>query len=74
MPTPLQEVLNWHRTVFRDELGKMDGTQASIVVDPNVQPRFYKPRSLSYSLKAKVKTELDHLQTEGVITPVQFSP
>ena len=52
MPTPLQEVLNRHRTVFRDELGKLDGTQASIVVDPNVQPRFYKPRSLPYSFKA----------------------
>ena len=73
VPTPLQKVLNRHQTVFSGELGKLKGTKASIVIDSDVQPRFYKPRSLLLALKTKVETELDRLQTEGVITPVQFS-
>jgi len=73
MPTPLQEMLDRHQAVFRDELGELKGTQASIVVDSSVQPRFYKPRTLPFALKAKVESELDRLQNEGVITPVQFS-
>ena len=72
VPNPLQEVLNRHQTVFCDELGELKGTQASIAIDSNVQPR-YKPRSLPFTIKAKVETELDRLHTEGVITPVQFS-
>ena len=59
MPTPLQEVFNCHQTVFRDVLGELKDTLASIVIGSDVQPCFYKPRSLPFALKTKVKTELD---------------
>jgi len=51
VPTPLQEVLNHHQAVFHDELGELKGTQASIVIDSYVQPRFYKSRSLLFALQ-----------------------
>ena len=37
----LQEVLDKHATVFRDELGKLQGTQVSIEIDQDTQPRFF---------------------------------
>ena len=43
VPSPLQDILNHHKAVVSDELGELKGTQASIVIDPNIQPRFYKP-------------------------------
>lgn len=42
-------------------------------VPPHTQPHFYKPHPVAYSLKDRVELELDHLQKEGVIAPVQFS-
>ena len=41
-------------------------------IHPNAKPRFYTPRSVPLLLK--VETELTNLQTQGVISPVQFSP
>ena len=69
----LQEVLDQHEAVFCDELGKLEGTQVSIEVDSDAQPRFFKPRPLPFTLKSKVADELDRLQANGVISPVKFS-
>ena len=69
----LQDVLDQHEAVFRDELGKLTGTQVSIEIDSNTQPRFFKPRPLPFTLKPKVEDELDRLQSNGVISPVTFS-
>ena len=69
----LQELLDQHEAVLRDELGKLEGTQVSIEVDSDAQPRFFKPRPLPFMLKSKVEDELDRLQANGVISPVKFS-
>jgi len=69
----LQEVLDQHKTVFCNELGKLEGTQVSIEIDPDTQPRIFKPRSLPFALKSKVEDKLDQLQSDGVISPVTFS-
>ena len=66
-------LLQKHQQLFREELGTLKGMEAQIHVPPNTQPRYYKPRPLAYSLKAKVEKELDRLQEAGVIRPVQFS-
>ena len=68
----LQEVLDKHEAVFRDELGKLESTQVSIEIDADAQPRFFKPRPLPFTLKSKVEDELDKLQSDGVISPVTF--
>ena len=69
----VQGLLKKHSCLFREELGTLEGAKAKIIVPPNAQPRFFKPRPLPYALKDKVEKELDHLQLQGVITPVQFS-
>ena len=71
-PTP-RSIKSSPSSVPRWTIGELKGTQASIMIDSNVQLRFYKPWSLPFALKTKVKAELDRLQTEGIVTPVQFS-
>lgn len=69
----VSELIQKHSKVFRKELGTLQGTEAKIFVPSNAQPRFFKPRPLPYVLKDKVEKELERLQQQGVITPVQFS-
>ena len=69
----LQDVLDRHAAVFKDELGTIQGAAAKIHMDSQAQPRFCKPRSVPHALRDKVGLELDRLESEGVIERVQFS-
>ena len=62
-----------HSDVFREELGELKGTQAKIHIDPQAQPRFHKSRPVPFALRKKVEQELERLEREGIIKPVQFS-
>ena len=66
-------MLRKHDDVLKNELGTFTGTKAKIVLDTNAVPRFNKPRPLSYAVREKVEHELDRLQNQGVISPVEFA-
>ena len=68
-----QSVIDRHPDVFRDELGKVQGTTAKFYLKPDVKPKFLRARPVPYALREKVERELDRLQANGVIEPVQFS-
>jgi len=42
-------------------------------VDESAKPIFCKARSVPHMMRPKIEAELDHLQMEGVISPVGFS-
>ena len=69
----LQSILDAHGDVFSEGLGTLKGTTAKIYVDPEATPKFMKARPVPYALKAKVELELDRLQRENIISPVDFS-
>ena len=69
----LQKILEAHKDILGEGLGTLKGTEAKIYVDPSALPKFMKPRPVLYALKAKVKKELDRLQNEGIISPVEFT-
>ncbi|PIK43447.1 hypothetical protein BSL78_19692 [Apostichopus japonicus] len=69
----LSELLKAHSELFKEGLGLLKGTTAKIYVDSQVNPKFYKPRSVPYAMRNKVEAELDRLQSEGIITPIQFA-
>ena len=71
--TSVEEVIKRHSEVFKEELGTFKGTTAKIYVEPGSKPIFHKPRPVSYFLKEKVANELQRLQTQGIISQVQFS-
>lgn len=73
-PAPhIQEVLDRHSEVFKEELGHIKGAPATLLIDLTQQPRFYKSRPVPYTLRSKVETELSRLEGQGVIEPVTFS-
>ena len=69
----MQSVLDRHPEVFKSELGTLKGYEANISVDPDAQPRFCKARSVPYAMTGKVEEELERLEKEGIIEPVQFA-
>ena len=62
-----------YKELFTTCLGKLEGVTAKMYVDKTVHPRYCKPRPVPLAIRAKVESELDRLQEEGVIRPVEFS-
>ena len=67
----LQALLARYPAVFQDGLGKLQGYQAKILVEPNSVPKFNPARSVPYALRDKVDRELQRLQDEGILEPVE---
>ena len=59
--------------LFKDGLGKLKNVEAKLYVDSEVMPRCFKPRTVPLALRGKVDKELDLLQAQGVIIPVEHS-
>ena len=62
-----------YKDLFTAGLGKLEGVTAKLYIDETVQPRYCKPRPVPLAMRTKVECELDRLQEEGVIRPVEFS-
>ena len=69
----LQTVLDRHPTVFQEGLGMLKGFKARIHVDPHASPKFCRSRSIPYALRDRVYQELQRLQDEGTLEPVEVS-
>ena len=54
-------------------VGNFKHTKVTIEVDPNVPPKFCKPRPLPFLIKEKVDKEIDKLLEQKIIEPVTFS-
>lgn len=72
-PRSIDEVLQLHSEVFKEELGTLHGFKAKILVNPDVPPKFCKSRPLPFAMKARVDAELDRLEKAGIISPVKHS-
>jgi len=53
--------------VFTDKLGPLQGSKASIYIDPGIPLKFSKARSLLYAMTAKVEQQLQKLEAQGII-------
>ena len=69
----LQAVLARYPSVFKDGLGTLQGFKAIIYVDPNAKPSFNPASSIPYALRDLVDKELERLQSEGTLEPVEIS-
>lgn len=69
----LDHLLSKYGSVFNGELGAMKGIEAKIFVKEGAEPKFFKPRTVAYILRAKIEKELTRLQDSGILSPVQFS-
>ena len=71
--SPITQLLEKHSRVFRQEVGLWKDAKAKINIHEGANPKFFKPRSISYYLKGKVETEITRLMKEGVISLVTYS-
>ena len=59
--------------MFQEGLDRIKGAQATLHINPEAKPKFYKPRSLPHAMRSKVEDELNRLETNCIIVPVQHS-
>ena len=59
--------------VVKDELGTVQPYQATLHVQLNAKPRFFKPRPVPFAIKNATGQELDHLEKQGIIKRVDHS-
>ena len=59
--------------LFKDGLGKLKGVETKLYIDKEAIPRCFKPRSVPFALRAKVDNELQRLEANGVIVPIEHS-
>lgn len=72
-PDKLDELLDKHSSLFKEELGTLRGTKVRLHVKEGAKPKFCKARNVPYVMKEKLEKELKRLEDEHIITPVQFS-
>ena len=51
----------------------MKGVEAKLYIDKEAIPRCFKPRSVTFALRAKVDNELQRLEANGGIVPIEHS-
>ena len=69
----LNNLLEKYAPLFKPELGCLNTSTAKLFVDPQVKPRFFKPRPVPYLLREKVEKEIQRLQALNIVTPVTSS-
>ncbi|XP_043208722.1 uncharacterized protein LOC122374183 [Amphibalanus amphitrite] len=57
--------------VFQDGLGCYTGGEVNIEVDPDVQPRFFKPRTVPLAYREEVDAQLEQGIRDGLWEPVR---
>ena len=69
----VQVLLQKYEEVFAKDLGTMHHFQASLKVQRDSKPLFYKPRPVPFALKEALGKELDGLENEGILEKVTYS-
>uniref|UniRef100_A0AC34FQI5 Reverse transcriptase n=1 Tax=Panagrolaimus sp. ES5 TaxID=591445 RepID=A0AC34FQI5_9BILA len=68
----LQEILNKHEDVFKEELGKCD-MQISLKLVQGAKPKFIKARNLPYAFRGEVEKQLEAKRQSGLLSEVMHS-
>ena len=71
--TSLQDLKSQYQDIFSDQLGTAQGVKARLHLRENVKPIFHKARSVPYALRPAVEKELQRMQDQGIIKPVEIS-
>ena len=69
----VDNLLEKHKPLFSDELGSVEPFTASLQIQPDATPRFFKPRPVPYAIKEAVSQEISRLEEQGIISPVSYS-
>ena len=68
-----ERLCNDYSEVFKDELGILQGIEATISVDQHATPKFHRYRPVPFAVKEKVEKTLRSQVAEGELIPVETS-
>lgn len=71
--TTLQEILGRYSSVFSSTLDGHVGQEVHIDLKSEACPKFLKCRPVPFAIRGRVLQELDRLQDQGILEPVQAS-
>ena len=60
----LSVILDNHSSLFEEGLGTIQGERAKLRTNPQIHPKFCKPRPVPFSLKEKVEVKLERVLSE----------
>lgn len=66
----IEQLKQKYSTVFEKSMGKIEGVQARVRLQPDAEPVFVKARKLPFALRDAVEEELDELERNGIIRKV----
>ena len=69
----LSTLMQQHQPLFADGLGTVESYEATLQVQPEAAPRFFKPRPVPFAIKDAIGRELDRLEQQGIIEKVSHS-
>ena len=70
----VQRLLNRYKSVSDKSLGTLRGVKAQLILEDGAQPKFCRARNVPYAVKPYFEKELERLQEEGIISPIEYSP
>ena len=71
--TQVEDLMEKHTDLFKDELGTVNTYCAKLHVEPGTTPKFFKARPVPFAIKSAIEFELDQLESDGIITKVTHS-
>ena len=69
----LNKSMQRHKSLFSEGLGTIEPFQATLHIQPGAKPRFFKPRSVPFTIRGAVGSELDQLEQQGVLVKTSSS-
>ena len=69
----LEMLLQKHEDLFKEELGTIQPHKATLHVETDATPRFFRPQPVPFAIKTAVGQELDRLEKQGVLRKVERS-
>ena len=69
----LQQILQKHQSLFKEELGTVKGVTARLELKPDARPKFCKARIVPYALKEAIEQDLARLERLGIVERVDYS-
>ena len=69
----LDQLLLKHEDIFRKELDTLKKMHAYLEVEPEDQQHFFKPRSVTYTVRSAIEHDLDRLERLRIVENVSYS-
>ena len=67
---PLHTLMQGHQQLFSEGLGQIEPFTATLHVQPDTTPRFFKPRQVPFAIRDVIGQEIDRMEKQGILEPV----